>query len=290
MTGLCRRLGVSRASYYRWRHRQDRPPSARVQRQQTITQQIQLIFTECHGRVGRRPMRKLLHQRGITCSAGLVHRIMATNRLQAIRHRAWRCTTRRNPAASTAHLINHLQTPDGHRSFASPAPGLRTVGDITYIRTADGWLYLAVVIDLANRAVIGWAIRTHLGTDLVMSALTMAHTQHALRPGVIFHSDHGSQYTSTAFQSFCTRHQITQSLGTTGVCWDNAVAESFFATLKGDRRGLPAFPTRTAARHWLISYIEDWYNRRRPHSSNANLPPLRSQPKAIPPPRPVSPS
>jgi len=255
-------------------HRQETPPSARIQRQQEITRQIQLLFADCHGRVGRRPMRQLLRERGITCSAGLVHRIMAAHQLQATRHRAWRRTTRRHPAARTTHLTNHLQTPDGHRCFSSPAPGLRTVGDITYIRTDEGWLYLAVVLDLANRAVIGWAIRTHLGTDLVISALAMAHTHGRLQPWAIFHSDHGSQYTAAAFQTFCTTHQITQSRGTTGVCWDNAVAEAFFATLKGDRRGLPIFPTRSVAQRWLISYIEDWYNRRRPHSSNNHQPPL----------------
>lgn len=281
MTRLCHRLHVSRASYYRWRHRQDTPPSARLQRQQTITHQILVIFAECHGRIGRRPMRQLLRQRGITCSAGLVHRIMAAHQLQATRHRAWRRTTRHNPAARTAHLTNHLQTPDGLRCFTSSDPGRKTVGDITYIRTDEGWLYLAVVLDLANRAVIGWALRTHLGTDLVISALTMAHTHGHLQPGAIFHSDHGSQYTSAAFQTVCTRYQMTQSLGATGVCWDNAVAESFFATLKGDRRGLPTFPTRIAAQRWLISYIEDWYNRRRPHSSNNHQPPLTATPDPL---------
>ena len=150
-----------------------------------------------------------------------------------------------------------------------------TVGDITFLPTQEGWLYLAVVMDLASRAIIGWALRPTLQTELVSVALAMAHQHGYLRTGAIFHSDRGSQYTSQAFQTVCAELAVTQSMGATGVCWDNAVAESFFATMKCDLASeVGTFGTRAEARAWVIRYIEGWYNRRRPHATNNGLPPL----------------
>lgn len=274
---MCQALGVSRASYYRWRARQTAPPAPRAQRHADVTHAIAAKFAETQQRAGRRPMRQLLAADGIVCSAGMVHAIMAEQQLVARRRRAWKRTTMRDPAARTAHIGNHCLDAHKHRSFHSDRPGTVTVGDITFLSTQEGWLYLAVVIDLATRAVIGWALRPTLHTELVSSALTMAHQHGYLRTGAIFHSDRGSQYTSQVFQRVCTDLAVTQSMGTTGVCWDNAVAESFFATLKGDlATEVGTFRTRQDARAWVIRYIEGWYNRRRPHATNQGLPPMTS--------------
>jgi len=246
-----------------------------VQRHRTLTQAIVTKFAETQQRVGRRPMRQLLAADGMPCSAGTVHTIMAEQQLIARRKRAWKRTTQRDPAARTAHIANHCQDAAHHRSFHSDQPGTVTVGDITYLPTREGWLYLAVVLDLANRAVIGWALRSTLQTELVTAALEMAQQQGALAPGAIFHSDRGSQYTSQCFQDTCATLGVTQSMGATGVCWDNAVAEAFFATLKSDLVSeVGTFATRSEGRAWVIRYIEGWYNRRRPHTANQGRPPL----------------
>jgi transposase InsO family protein len=240
-----------------------------------LTQAIVAKFAETQQRVGRRPMRQLLAADGIQCSAGTVHTIMAEHQLVARRKRAWKHTTLRDPAARTAHIANHCLAPNGERSFVSDRPGTKTVGDITYLPTKEGWLYLAVVIDLSSRAVIGWALRSTMHTELVTAALTMAAQHGQLVDGAIFHSDRGSQYTSQCFQDRCAELHVTQSMGHTGVCWDNAVAESFFATLKSDLAAeVGTFATRSEARSWIVRYIEGWYNRRRPHSINQGVPPI----------------
>ena len=282
VTMMCRVLQLNRASYYRWKGRQTAAPTARTQRRQELTTAILARFAAAHERVGRRPMRHLLAQDGIPCSPGLVHRIMAEQGLVARRRRAWKRTTRQDPAARTAHITNRCRGVDGQRSFASEHPGIVTVGDITYLPTREGWLYLAVVVDLATRAVIGWALRPTLHTELVCAAVTMAHQQGQLRPAAIFHSDRGTQYTSHVFQQQCAELGITQSMGATGVCWDNAVAEAFFATLKCDLVAEEGtFATRQDARAWTVRYIEGWYNRRRPHSFNNGLPPLVARDQRI---------
>lgn len=272
---MCRVLHLNRASYYRWKAQQTAPPSGRTQRHQQVTAAILARFAAAHERVGRRPMRQLLAQDGIACSPGLVHRIMAEQGLVARRRRAWKRTTRRDPAARTAHITNQCLDGTGRRQFTSAEPGRMTVGDITYLPTREGWLYLAVVLDLATRAVIGWTLRASLHAELVTAALTMAHQHGRLRAAAIFHSDRGTQYTSQAFQRRCADLAVTQSMGATGVCWDNAVAESFFATLKSDLVAEEGtFATRREARAWIVRYIEGWYNRRRPHSWNQGQPPL----------------
>lgn len=272
---MCRSLGLARPSYYRWKTRQDRPPAPRTQRHAAITRAIVAKFAETNQRVGRRPMRQLLAADGVHCSAGMVHQIMHQHQLVARRKRAWKRTTTRDSAARTAHIHNHCLDAAQHRCFHSDRPGTMTVGDITYIPTRQGWLYLAVVLDLATRSVIGWALRSTLHTDLVRSALIMAQHHGRLQAGAIFHSDRGSQYTSQSFQDQCAAFGITQSMGATGVCWDNAVAESFFATLKSDLSSeVGVFATRQAARSWIVRYIEGWYNRRRPHSANQGVPPM----------------
>lgn len=272
---MCRHLGVARSSFYAWRTRQPRPPSPRQRRHAQLTEAVRRRFQAAQGRVGRRPMRYLLAQDGIACSPGTIHRIMAELDFQAARHRAWRPTTRRHPQARTAHIANHCLDATGRRDFSSARPGTRLVGDITGIPTRAGWHYLAVVLDLATRAVVGWALRPHPQADLATAALRMAQQQGALEPGAIFHSDRGVQYTSQGFQDFCRQQQVTQSMGAVGTCWDNAVAESFFATLKGDLKSeVGVFATASAVRRWIVTYIEGWYNRERPHTYTQGRPPM----------------
>ncbi len=275
VTMMCQALGLPRGSYYRWQAHQTAPPSPRRQRHAALTQAIVAKFAESRQRAGRRPIRQLLAADGIHCSAGTVHRIMAEQRLVARRCRAWKRTTVRDPAARTAHIPNHCLAPDQQRCFHSDRPGTKTVGDITYLPTREGWLYLAVVLDLATRAVIGWALRPTQQSELVSAALRMAQQHGHLEAGAIFHSDRGSQYTSQAFQQRCADLGVVQSMGATGVCWDNAVAESFFATLKSDLASeVGTFPTQQEARAWVVRYIEGWYNRRRPHATNHGLAPM----------------
>ena len=271
---MCRLLKVNRSSFYRWCARQDRPPTPRTQRHQEVTAAIHRVYADAAGRVGRRQVRMLLQHEGRTASLGMVHRIMQEAGLAAARVRAYRRTTVQDPAARTAHIRDWCLDASGRRSFASAVPGTKCVGDITYIRTGEGWMYQAVVLDLATRAVIGWSLQEQARTRLVIDALAMARTHGQLQHEAIFHSDRGAQYTSEAFQTWCREEHVTQSMGRTGVCWDNAVAESFFATLKGDLMPHTSFATKAAARRAIVTYIEGWYNRRRPHQHNAGTPPM----------------
>lgn len=220
-------------------------------------------------------MQVLLRAAGYPCSLGRVDRLMRALGLQARRGRKRRQAQRPSPSpALTAHIRNLCLDADGDRDFASAQPGIRTVGDITRVPTGDGPVFLATVLDLATRRILGWAIAPTEDTDLTRQALSDARDGQLLAPEAIFHSDRGTQYTSHAFQDHCTTLAVTQSMGATGVCFDNAVAEAFFATLKADLRSeLPPTAAATTVHHWIAAYIEEWYNDRRPHTNNAGLPP-----------------
>jgi transposase InsO family protein len=180
--------------------------------------------------------------------------------LAAVQPRAYKRSTL--PGSAPQPAPDLLQ-----RDFAATEPGTRLVGDITYLRTGEGWLYLATVIDLATRMVLGWQLASHLRTSLVTDALQMALDSGHVHDQAIFHSDRGTQYTSAEFHYFTTNHGIRRSLGRTGVCWDNAAAESFFAALKNEMYYRQSFPTRARARFAVAEYIEVFYNRRRLHST-----------------------
>jgi transposase InsO family protein len=271
----CQLLGVASSSYYAWRRRQHRTaPTPRAARHQAVGEQIRARHAASGGRLGRRPMQQLLRDEdGIACSLGMVHRIMAEQGLAARRHRRRRGITRRDGAAPSA-IPDRLVREDGTRDFTSATPGTRTVGDLTYVPTAQGWMYLYTVLDLATRAVIGWSLQDAPTSAGAIAALAMARTRGRLADGAIFHSDRGTQYTSIAFGVWCQATGVQQSMGRTGVCYDNAVAEAFFATLKGDLGHGRRWTTRTAARCEIVTYIEGWYNRQRPHRHNAGQPPL----------------
>ncbi|WP_262364463.1 IS3 family transposase [Arthrobacter echini] len=229
---LCRVLKVSRASFYRWRN--PAGPSPRMVRHDKLTTAINELYTKEKGRAGRDQLTLMLNTAGISVSAPTVGAIMRQQGLRAVRITAWKKTTVQDPQAKTAHISNHMLDDHGARDFTSKVPGTRLVGDITYLRTGEGWLYLATVIDLCTGMVIGWAMAEHMRASLCTSALTMARDHGYLadrqkadieepgseKPGVVFHSDRGAQYTSQEFQAWCGGNSLTQSMGAVGVCWD----------------------------------------------------------------------
>jgi putative transposase len=256
---MCRQLGVPRSSFYAWRAQAEHV-TATAARRRVLAELVVEVFHDSRGTYGCRRVAAELNRSGHPVSVGLVADLMRELGLAACQPRAYKVTTipGEQPVASP-DLID--------REFTAPAPGQRLVGDITYLRTGEGWLYLATVIDLATRMVVGWQLAEHMRTSLVTDALTMAITGGHAPPGVIFHSDRGCQYTSTEFARFCAGNKIRASVGRTGVCWDNAAAESFFATLKNEMYYRQRFDTRAKARFAVAEYIEIFYNRKRLHSS-----------------------
>jgi putative transposase len=257
VTFMCGLLGVPRSSFYAWRNRVE---SATAARRRELAEQVRQVFDAHSGRYGCRRVAAALNRDGYECSVGLVADLMRELGLRACQPRAYKRTTVAGdqPVASP-DLIG--------RNFTAAAPGQRLVGDITYLKTGEEWLYLATVIDLCTRMVVGWHLADHLRTSLVTDALQMAITHGHAPAGAAFHSDRGCQYTSREFTDFCSTNGIHTSVGRTGVCWDNAAAESFFAALKNEMYHRERFHTRAPARFAVAEYIEIYYNRRRLHST-----------------------
>jgi transposase InsO family protein len=254
---MCRMLGVPRSSFYAWRHQVD---TATAARRRVLAQRVAQVFDDSRATYGCRRVAAELNRRGHPASVGLVADLMRELGLRACQPRAYKRTTVPGEApAPRPDLID--------RDFTAAEPGQRLVGDITYLRTGEGWLYLATVIDLATRMVVGWQLAEHMRTSLITDALGMAITAGHAPPGAIFHSDRGTQYTSTEFARFATSNRIQLSAGRTGACWDNAAAESFFATLKNEMYYRHRFESRAKARFAVAEYIEIFYNRKRLHSS-----------------------
>jgi putative transposase len=254
---MCRLMHVPRSTYYAWINRAETPTQAR---RRTLAVEVAAEFDASRQTSGCRRITAALNRRGIACSVGLVADLMRELGLAAVQPRAYKRTTLPGDAPRPAPDLLE-------RDFTATAPGQRLVGDITYLRTGEGWLYLATVIDLATRMVVGWQTAAHLRTSLVTDALAMAIDAGHVTTDAIFHSDRGTQYTSAEFDAFTTRKGIRRSLGRTGVCWDNAAAESFFAALKNEMYYRQSFPTRARARFAVAEYIEVFYNRRRLHST-----------------------
>jgi putative transposase len=260
---MCRQLQLPRATYYRWLDAEETPTALR---RRELTDQVKTVFEASDRIFGHRMVHTKLAAAGIEVSVGTVAGIMAENGWTAKRMRAFKRTTiPSDPDKVFADLIG--------RDFTAEAPGTRLVGDITYLRTGEGWLYLATVIDLCTRMVVGWAMAEHMRASLVTGALTMARDRGHLRPDAIFHSDRGTQYTSRELGAWCAGNNVRQSMGATGVCWDNAVAESLFSSLKNEFYHHHSFSTRQDARRATMRYIEVFYNRWRPHTHNEGLPP-----------------
>jgi len=263
----CHLLEVSRSAYYEW---SSGTPSARQLSDAELADKVVDIFTKSRRTYGAPRITTTLAEEGIRVGRKRVARLMVLRGLAGRVKRRFKRTTIADPMAesSAIDLIG--------RVFG---PGVREVdtawcGDITYVRTWEGWLYLATVIDLESRRVVGFAMADHMRASLVCDALEMAITQRRPAPGLIFHADRGSQYTSETFRKLLSEHDITQSLSRPGQCWDNAVAESWFSTLKEELIYRQAWPTRIQARRAIFEFIEVFYNRERLHSSLGNLTPV----------------
>lgn len=254
---MCIWAEVSTLGYYEWR---DRPASATAIRRAHLTRLVKAIFDHSDQTHGYRRVHAQLVRQGEQVSAELVQELMRDLDLVACQPRPWR------PA--TIVPGDHGSIPDlVNRDFTATAPGQKMVGDITYIHTWQGWLYLATVIDCYAKACIGYAMADHLRTELVVDALTMAARNYPLAEGAIFHSDRGTQYTSGAFAAATDRLKIRRSVGATGVCFDNALAESFNAAVKVERVNRTVYPTREHARKDVARYVEFRYNSQRLHSA-----------------------
>jgi putative transposase len=260
VTTMCRVLRVSKAGYYAW---EKRGPSARTDETRVLLTQITVVHRASQRRYGSPRVHRELRALGRAVSRKRVERVMQAHGLRAKGARRWRVTTVADPAAAPApNTLNRQFSPHLY-----PSPNRAWVGDVTYLWTRDGWLYLAVLIDLATREVVGWAMRHSLEGTLTLDALQMALQRRRPAPGLLVHHDRGTQYTAAVYQQCLTQHGAVASMSRTGNCWDNAVAESFFATLK--RELIPDTPwaTREEARAALFDYLERWYNRCRRHST-----------------------
>jgi len=254
---MCRWLRVSSSGYYEWRRR---PQSATAARREKLKQLIVAVFEASDETYGHRRIHAALLRSGQSCSVELVRALMRELGLVPCQPRPWRHSlTDQNPAAGPI--------PDlVRRDFTASAPGEKMVGDITYIPTWQGWVFLATVIDCYTKAVVGWAMSDNYKTPLISNAIKMAARNHHIADGAIFHSDRGSNYTSTEFGEVLRKLGIRQSVGRTGICYDNAMAESFFAALKNERVHRTQYPTRKRAMDDVARYIELRYNSQRLHS------------------------
>jgi transposase InsO family protein len=254
---MCQWAQVSSSGYYEWR---DRPASATAIRRDHLKKLITAIFELSDDTYGYRRVHAQLLRQGEQVSAELVRELMRELGLVSCQPRPYRpTTTTPGDPGPIPDLVN--------RDFTAEAPGEKLVSDITYIPTAEGWLYLATVIDCYTKACIGYAMADHLRTELVIDALHMAARNYALAPGAVFHSDRGTQYTSKAFAVVTGLLDIQQSVGATGVCFDNSLAESFNAAVKVERVHRASYSTREHARADVARYIEFRYNTQRLHSA-----------------------
>lgn len=256
---MCAWAGVSRSGYYEWR---DRPASATAVWRAQLGRAVETVFADSDATYGYRRVHAVLARAGHPCDPQTVRAIMAERGLIAAQ------PARRGPR-TTIPADDAGQLPDLlRRDFTAAEPATKLVGDITYIGTWEGWVYLATVLDCYSKKVVGYAIAAHMRTDLVTDALAMAARNGRIKKGVtIFHSDRGTQYTSQQFADFTEAHGITRSVGRTGICYDNAWAESFNATLKVERVHRTVYPTRERARKDVARYIELHYNQKRLHSA-----------------------
>ena len=261
---MCKRLGVSTSGYYDWL---GRPPSARTVANEALTTTIKAIHTMSDATYGMPRIHAELKEQGHQASRKRIAQLMKRAHIQGIsRRRGHTVTTARNPSQPPApDLVK--------RQFTATHVNQLWVADMTYIPTWAGFIYLAVVVDVHSRKVVGWSFSAHMTADLVISALNMALLTRKPE-SVIHHSDQGSQYTSVAFGRRCTEMGVRPSMGTVGDAYDNAMAESFFATLECELIDRRVWKTHSEARHAIFSWIETWYNPHRRHSSLGQVSPI----------------
>lgn len=254
---MCRVLEVSDSGYYDWR---DRPPSDRQQRHQQIAQAAARAHFQYDRVYGYRKVYEELQADGVRCCEDMVRQVMRENGLRSKVKRKFVITTDSNHSEPIADNILN-------RDFSAERPNEKWVADITYIATAEGWLYLAAVMDLFSRRIVGWAMSENIDAALATSALKMAIEQRHPDAGLLHHSDRGVQYASGDYQAILKQFQMTCSMSRKGNCWDNAVMENFFGRLKCEWTADRVFATRQAAKESLFKYIEVFYNRQRRHAS-----------------------
>ena len=264
-------LGVSRSGYYGWR---TRPASARAEANARLLQHIRRIHAGSRENYGTVKTWRALTEAGETCGRHRVARLRQTHGIEAKRMRRFRSAyAARNNEAAAPNLLN--------RDFVASAPDRVWVGDVTFIATREGWLYLAVLIDLYSRRVVGWAMGNQQNRQLVSDALTMAIEHRRPAPGLIHHTDQGVLYGTSAYRAILTRHAMIPSMSRKGDCYDNAVAESFFSNLKNELTWHHDFRYRDEARAAVFAYIEVFYNRQRLHQSLDYLSPVRYEEQRV---------
>ena len=262
---MCDWAGVSKAGFYDWRNR---PMSATTERRAMLGVRVKDIFDASHGTYGYRRVHAQMTREGLEAGPELVRRIMTELGLVACQPKPFRVTTiAGDDTTAPADLVC--------RDFTATAPGTKLVGDITYIATWQGWVYLATVIDCYSKMVIGYAMADHMRTSLVTDALDMAYAG-GLATDCIFHSDRGCQYTSHELADYLAAHDMRGSMGRTGICWDNAMAESFFAALKNELVYRTVYTTKEKAIRSIAHWIEIRYNRKRLHSGIGYRTPLEA--------------
>jgi len=254
---LCQMLQVSRSGYYAWRKR---GPSRRQQENEQLLVQIKTVYEHGRGTYGYRRVYAALVAKGIACGKHRVRRLMQMYRLQAKRKRRYRTTTESRHRLPIAP--NRLA-----RDFSATAANQKWVSDITFVPTYEGWLYLSVILDLYSRLVVAWAMEPHLDKELGLKALRMAIAGRRPLPGLLLHSDQGVQYANKDFQKLLANHKAISSMSRKGDVYDNAPAESFFATLKRELIHFRTYQTRDEARADIFEFIEVFYNRQRLHSA-----------------------
>ena len=275
LKALCRLLEVSRSSYYEWLQHQQRLPQ-RQQRQTAFDQTVAQLFANSKGCNGARRLQRQLRVSGYTCNRKTVAASLRRQGLVAKAARKFKATTH---SKHSLPVFDNLLNQD----FSATTPNQKWVGDITYLGTDEGWLYLAVIIDLFSRQVIGWAMSERMTTDLVCDALQMAVFKRKRPKSVIVHSDRGSQYCSHAYRELLQQHQLRGSMSAKGNCYDNACAESFFHSLKVEAIHGERFATRENMRQTVFEYIETRYNRNRLHSTLGYLSPVDFEAQALAP-------
>ena len=269
---MCPVLRVSRSGYYAWRRR---APSATAERRAELTKQISQVHNRSRAAYGSPRVHRDLLAEDVRCSKNTVAKLMRAVGLRSKRCKRFRVRTTdsRHPHPIAPNRLN--------RAFCQPQPDWAWAADITYIATAEGWLYLAVVIDLCSRKIVGWATSDSLAAELCVRTLETAIRQRRPQNAVLHHSDRGVQYACDAYQELLTRHGLQPSMSRRGNCYDNAVTESFFGTLKTELVHHQHYATREAARQSLFEYIEVFYNRQRRHSALGYVSPLEYEQRLI---------
>lgn len=256
---MCKVFNVSRSGYYDWLNRK---PSSRQLENQQITEEVQMVYQQSKGRYGSPKITDELRDRGWKVSRPRVARIMRSEGLKSIVNKKFKILTTdsRHNLPVAENLLD--------RDFVAEAPGRKWVSDITYIPTRQGWMYLTIIMDLYDRKIIGWALSTTMtAKDSVLAAWKMAVLNRSFVPHqLVFHSDRGIQYASSAFTGKLKHYQVIQSMSRKGNCWDNAVAENFFKTLKSELVKHTNFNSILQAKTELFEFIEIWYNRKRKHA------------------------